>query len=385
MTVDVLDVHEEYFENEPTGVELEKDDEPAPAEILQPYDPARIRVGTKQFSLRNILDLIDDKDLELAPDFQRNTVWKARQKSRLIESILLQIPLPAFYFAEDADGMMRVVDGLQRLSTVHAFVRGDKKSSFVLSELEYLKDVEGQPFAALSPALQRRIHNTQIVVHVIDPTTPKAVTYDVFKRINTGGTPLNAQEIRHCMSKNRSRTFLKRLTEAAEFDTVTSGRFRKNVRMDDRELVLRYCAFQLRGVEDYLRDGAMDTFLDRAAEMLDDPAEVPDSRLDALDERFRAAMTKCYAVFGDQAFRKWPRGFAGRNPLNRPLFESWSNALSEYALDDLMRRREAVVAAARDLMTDNREYLDAISTSTGGPSKVRIRFEAARDAARAGL
>ena len=81
--------------------------------------------------------MIDDGDLELAPDFQRNTVWKARQKSRLIESILLQIPLPAFYFAEDANGMMRVVDGLQRLSTVRSYVRGEP-TDFALSGLEYL-------------------------------------------------------------------------------------------------------------------------------------------------------------------------------------------------------------------------------------------------------
>jgi len=131
MTEVETEVREEYFENAPTGVEVESDDQ---AGIDRPWNPSDIRVSTKQFSLRNILDLIDEGDLELAPDFQRNQVWKARQKSRLIESILLQIPLPAFYFAEDTNGMMRVVDGLQRLSTVHSFVRGGK-NSFVLTTL----------------------------------------------------------------------------------------------------------------------------------------------------------------------------------------------------------------------------------------------------------
>jgi hypothetical protein len=386
MTVDTADVHEEYFENEPTGVELENDDDLDVGLNIPPYDPTLIRVGTKQFSLRNILDLIKDGDLELAPDFQRNTVWKVKQKSRLIESILLQIPLPAFYFAEDADGLMRVVDGLQRLSTVNDFVRGQGHSSFMLKELEYLRDVDGRQFEELSPALKRRIYNTQIVVHVIDPKTPNAVTYDIFKRINTGGTPLNAQEIRHCMSRDRSRKFLKRLAEAAEFDKATSGRFRNNRRMDDRELALRYCAFQLRGVDDYVREGAaMDYFLGRTTQMLDDPYLVPDDRLERLYEEFRAVMVKCYEVFGVQAFRKWPRGFNGRHPLNRPLFESWSNALSAYELDDLKQRKDTVVAAARDLMTYNRDYVDAISTSTGGASKVRLRFHATSEAARAGL
>ena len=112
MTIDA-GIVEETFENVPTGVEAERNDD-LPEEP-KPWNPDAIRVSTKTFSLRNILDLIDDRDLELAPDFQRNQVWKPRQKSRLIESILLQIPLPAFYFAEDVNGMMRVVDVRQEL------------------------------------------------------------------------------------------------------------------------------------------------------------------------------------------------------------------------------------------------------------------------------
>src|SRR5262249_20740990 len=114
-------IREEYFENEGTGVELEDVEPPG---IERPWNPADIRVTTRQFSLRNVLDMIEEGDLELAPDFQRNKVWKSRQKSRLVESVLLQIPLPAFYFAEDASGLMRVVDGLQRRSPIHGFGHG---------------------------------------------------------------------------------------------------------------------------------------------------------------------------------------------------------------------------------------------------------------------
>ncbi|WP_322761817.1 DUF262 domain-containing protein [Frankia sp. Cr2] len=376
MAEDGIDVREEHFNNEPTGVEVELDDEqPGTA---RPWNPDDIRVGTKQFSLRNVLDLIADDDLELAPDFQRNTVWKARQKSRLIESILLQIPLPAFYFAEDRSGMMRVVDGLQRLSTVYGYVR---RQAFTLTDLEYLKSAERKRFEELTPALQRRINNAQIVVHVIDPSTPSGVKYDIFKRINTGGTPLNAQEIRHCMSKDRSRSFLKRCTHSPEFDRATGERFRDHIRMDDREVVLRYCAFWLRGVEGYVSDGSMDAFLDTTTTMLDNPREVPDDRLVELQNDFREAMTKSYEVFGEHAFRKWPRGVNNRNPINRPLFESWSYVLGRYDLADLMRRKDLIVTAARDLMTDDRFYIDAITTSTGDPRKVRLRFDIAAQTA----
>ena len=382
MTVDATDVLEETFENVPTGVEAERDDEQP--DIARPWRPEEIRVGTKTFSLRNILDLIEDGDLELAPDFQRNTVWKARQKSRLIESILLQIPLPAFYFAEDTNGMMRVVDGLQRLSTVRSYVRG-VPHGFVLADLEYLKSEERKRFSELAPALQRRIHNAQIVVHVIDPTTPAGVKYDIFKRINTGGTPLNAQEIRHCMSKDRSRNFLKRCTHTPEFDNATGGRFRDHIRMDDREVVLRYCAFWLRGVDGYVAEGSMDAFLETTTTMMDDPAQVSDDRLEELYAAFRSAMTKCYSLFGEHAFRKWPSGVDAKNPINRPLFESWSYVVGRYDNDDLNNRRIKIVAAARSFMTEDRTYLEAISTSTGDPRKVRTRFEIAELAARAGI
>jgi hypothetical protein len=379
---DGLSVLEETFENVPTGVEAEVVD--AEPEIARPWKPEEIRVGTKQFSLRNILDLIDDGDLELAPDFQRNTVWKARQKSRLIESILLQIPLPAFYFAEDANGMMRVVDGLQRLSTVRSYVRGVPQS-FALSDLEYLESEERKRFEELVPALQRRIHNAQIVVHVIDPTTPPGVKYDIFKRINTGGTPLNAQEIRHCMSEDRSRNFLKQCTQAPEFDMATGGSLHEHIRMDDREVVLRYCAFWLRGVEGYAAQGSMDAFLETTTAMLDDPEQVSDTKLRDLYASFRSTMVKCHEVFGENAFRKWPHDAHGRHPINRPLFESWSYVLSKYSEEDLERRKDAIVSAARALMTDDRAYNEAITAGTGSIAKVRLRFARAEDAARAGL
>ena len=375
-----MDVVEETFENIPTGVEVELND--GASDEPNPWNPDAIRVSTKTFSLRNILDLIDDKDLELAPDFQRNRVWKSRQKSRLIESVLLQIPLPAFYFAEDTNGMMRVIDGLQRLSTVHDFVR---QKAYVLTDLEYLDSVKGHRFDELPAAMQRRINNAQIVVHVIDPTTPAGVKYDIFKRINTGGSPLTGQEIRHCMSTARSRDFLRRCAQTREFELATNGNLVNHIRMDDREVVLRYCAFRHLGIDGYAEAGSIDAFLEKMTAQLDSSEVISDLALDRLFADFRAAMTKSYSVFGEHAFRKWPRGVEGRWPINRPLFETWSYVLSGFSQEDLIARKEAIVEAARNLMTDDREYIDAITAGTGSVAKVKLRFERTERAAQAGL
>ncbi|MFJ4109257.1 DUF262 domain-containing protein [Oerskovia enterophila] len=369
------DVVEEQFGGTGTGVEAEVTDSDTAGP--KPWDPERIRVTTKNFSLRNILDMIDSEDLELAPDFQRNRVWKSRQKSRLIESLLLQIPLPAFYFAEDADGMLRVVDGLQRLSTIHSFAR---ESAFMLSDLEYLKDREGMTFSALDPSLQRRLHNTQIVAHVIDPTTPDEVKYDIFKRINTGGEPLNGMEVRHCMSKTRGRAFLKRCVGRDEFYRATNGALENHIRMHDREAALRFVAFRLLDTTDqYEEFGSLERLLDWAAGVLDDPKQVSDRELDEILREFAAAMDNAHLVFGAHAFRKWPEGDDRLYPINRALFESWAFALSEYPLASVGSHAETIAKLARSKMTLNRRYIESISSSTSDWRRVRERFAVPRE------
>ena len=363
-------------------VEVETLDVPADEMIERPWNPESIRVGTKSFSLRNMLDSIDEGSLDLAPDFQRLRVWSPVQKAQLIESILLQIPLPAFYFAEDDTGLLRVVDGVQRLSTIHDFVRA---GAFRLRGLEYIHDVTGRSFAELPPLWQRRLYNTQIVAHVIDPTTPQPVMYDIFRRINTGGTPLNAQEIRHCMSKPRSRAFLLRLTERAEFSQATGGLVRGRKRMIDREVALRVVAFLMFG-SDGFTDPTLDEFLWRATESLDDPRRTTDEYLSELEDRLCRGLEQAESVFGSHAFRKWYERDATFYPFNRALFDSWTTCLADSDLPDLDGDpAERIRAAARRAMTHDYNYINSISSSTGSPRSVRTRFDVARSILRSAM
>lgn len=371
------DVRELSDEQGMLGIEFEEPDDFA--EIERPYDPESIRVTTKSFSLRNIVDLIDEEALDLAPDFQRLRVWKPVQKAQLIESILLQIPLPAFYFAEDDDGILRVVDGVQRLSTIHDFVRGGPNgdATFALNGVEYVQDVQGKRFADLPPLWQRRLHNTQIIAHVIDPTTPRPVMYDIFRRINTGGTPLNAQEIRHCMSRDRSRSFLRDLTLLDEFDIATSGLLRNQRRMIDKEVALRFVAFMLRNADDFV-GRTMEEFLWETTASLDDPDVLSDADLQLLKETFRVGLIRSSEIFGEYAFRKWPLDDDRRKPFNRALFESWTVVLADPGLDLTRGMAADIRAAAREAMTHDDAYISAITASTGDRRRVRTRFAVAR-------
>ncbi|WP_433891851.1 DUF262 domain-containing protein [Streptomyces sp. CA-111067] len=381
-------VIEDVFEGLRTDVEVEQDPqegvtaEDHETDSTEFLESPQIRVITSQFSLRNILDLIDEGSIELAPDFQRAYVWRPEQKSRLVESVLLQIPLPAFYFAENRDGGFKVVDGLQRLSTLHDFTRGGE-DAFRLENMEYLTFGNGKKFAELPPPWQRRMNNAQLTVYVIDPTTPPHAVYDIFLRINTGGTPLNAQEIRHSMSEPRSREILKVMTRMPEFDEATG--LAGHVRMNDREVVLRFAAFWLQGVDGYMNMPDMNRFLQVTTQILDDSESASDSRVDDLRVDFRRAMHNAKLVFGEHAFRKWPLGDESRRPINRALFETWSIALARYTADDVTRRKNEIVRAARERMAFDLDYLDAITSSTSDRRRVAYRFEKAAEDAAAGL
>jgi hypothetical protein len=368
---------EEFFENDATGVEAE--DVGGPLADTKPWDPSRIRISTKPFSLQQVVDMIKDGDIDLAPDFQRLFVWKQVQRSRLIESVLLGIPLPAFYFNQDFKGAMQVVDGVQRLTTIRRF----RLDGEPLSNLEYLKVLEGQTYDKLDVVLRRRFQQTQIFVNVIEPQTPDDVKFDVFKRINTGGSPLTAQEIRHCMSQSRSRKLLKDLTALPSFHQATDNSFRHERRMADREVALRFCAFRsLSSLNDYREFNSLDSFLLDFTRKVDSvhstKASVSDAELERLSTDFDRAMRTATAVFGNAAFRKYPPGGTRRGPLNRALFESWAVALADYEPDELAPHKAAIGKAARECVKDY-QYNAAITQGTGDHSKVNLRFNVARE------
>lgn len=372
-----MEPKEEFFENQATNVEEE--DTGSARAGGKPWDPTKIRVSTKPFSLRQITDMIKDGDLDLAPDFQRMFVWKSLQSSRLIESVLLGIPLPAFYFNQDPEGAMQVVDGLQRLTTINNFVLGNP-----LSGLEYLKQWDDKCFADLDAASRRRFQQTQIVVNVIEPQTPDEVKFDVFRRINTGGSPLTAQEIRHCMSRAKSRDLLKSLINLPSFKQATDYAFHHERRMADREVVLRFLAFRsLKDLEEYRDFESFDAFLLDFTRRIDGS---PKARGPALTEEttkrlfteFDRAMGNAFVVFGNAAFRKYPDFAKKRGPINRALFESWSVALADYQPEQLAPHKDAIVQEARKRMAEY-DYNASTTQGTGGISTIRLRFSVARE------
>ncbi|MDO7787867.1 DUF262 domain-containing protein [Desulforamulus aquiferis] len=363
----------------------DSDDNPqtngAQEEEEKPFDADRIRVDYKPISIKQMVEMIDSEQLNLNPGFQRRKVWTdKKRKSLLIESLMLRIPLPVFYVYEDQFSVWHVVDGLQRMNTIYEFIYDE----FSLTGLEYLKHSNGKKFGRpglnkynydiIDHKYKNRITTTTLYVNVIDSLTPVQVKYDIFRRINTGGMPLNAQEIRNSTIQENTRKYLSSLVTSDEFKVATNNM--SDLRMQAQELVLRFIAFfeaynPETGEVKYKK--GMDTFLDQACDNIDN-ARV--QKLKYYRRKFLNAMKTAYLLFGDDAFRRVSIRDNKRKPINKSLFTCMSVILADYDYDKLSNHDWRDIAKKR-LATEidkNNVFNESLSKGTGDPSRIKVQF-----------
>ena len=253
------------------GVEDENIEEES--EEMEPFNPEEISIDPKVVPMDALLRRLVQKTIILNPDFQRNEVWDNVQKSRLIESLMLKIPIPMFYVSSDTKSVWSVVDGLQRMSTIRDFVLGkeylknpeknkEKKGyGMKLSGLEFWgSKYDGKCFNELPLFLQNRIYETEFRFTVVNPGTPEEVKRNIFKRLNTGGAPLTSQEIRNALYTGNATMLLAQLAKEKAFLQATCGSIQPN-RMLDYEIILRYISFLIRDYPSYNRTFGSDIWL----------------------------------------------------------------------------------------------------------------------------
>lgn len=332
------------------------------------YDPEKINIFTREPTIEQLLRRIDEEALDLAPDFQRHAnIWKDDAKSRLIESILIRIPLPAFYIDATNEDKWLVVDGLQRLSALKQFM-SDK--TLKLCGLEYLINLEGKNYDEIGRRYQRRIEETQVTVYLIEKGTPPEVKYNIFKRINTGGLPMSPQEIRHALNPGKATKFLAKLATSNEFEQVTNLSDSRKMRMEDREFILGSVAFMLTSYKNYQSE-TRDLFLTKALSKINNMSE---SELGLIENNFKKAMVAALEIFEINAFRKVSQNQKKKFPINKALFEVWSvnlSLLSDEQLDILKHHKEQLIEKFRNYVDDDREFLTSISQAA---EKIEYRF-----------
>jgi hypothetical protein len=325
-----------------------------------PIDSLMIRTETR--SVFEVCRRIDSGHYIMVPDFQRDFVWDEDRQSKLVESAVLRIPFPVFYFAETETGKMIVVDGLQRLTTFYRYL----KNEFKLKNLQFAKNLNEKKFADLSSVLQNRIEDTPLTLYLIDSKVPEAAKYEIFERVNSG-IPLTRQQMRNCLYAGEATRWLKQMAQENDFLRATDNSI-DSMKMRDRECINRFAGFYCDGLKTYA--GKMDDFLSSTLKKLNNDG-VPKE----LGAVFLKSMRINGAVFGENAFRKSILDEnCNRSVINVALFDVLSVEFAKWPEEVVTVRKEKIKNAVCELLR-NKEFQDTISSSTNSAKKVKRRFQ----------
>lgn len=306
--------------------------------------------------------------LNLNPDWQRDYVWKGKRPSFLIESLLMQIPIPVVFLSRTKGGTLEVIDGVQRLTTVFNFF----ENKFRLKDLEVFKELNGSRFSDLDRDLQSRLEDAVITCFELSENTPQDLRFSTFERINTGGMSLNEMEIRNCIYRG---TLNEKIRELVKNDDFRNAIHMRNLgdRMLDRNLVLRFLAFD---VYKYDRvTSGIKSFLNRFFEAHRNPTN---ETLADFEKRFKRAMRNSFTIFGSNAFRIRkvdPKGGGEWAPkINASIFQVISTSLAGYETARIAKASDAIMEEYLDMMQDQ-AWVDAVTKATGDARNIRTAFD----------
>ncbi len=359
--------------------DIEKEEGNEDIQILVPFDPAEINIKIVPRTVGQLVELLEDQQI-LIPKYQRlPNLWNERKKSRFIESLMLELPIPLFYFDEGDDKKWYVVDGLQRMSTLEHFMIGNGKLSnnrehLILNNLEFLTEFNGKSWSDLPRDIKRRINSNQVTINLIGKGTPDEVKYTIFSRINQGDVPLTPQEIRTALFQGYRVDFLESLvshetSEGQLFHKVTAGSV-KTRRQEDLDFVSRFVAFYLISFLEYEPD--LDRFITTGTKKIPEESK----KLESIKRDFCRSLNLSYTLFGIDAFRKRLNESDSRRPINKPMFEVLSVAFAK--LDDethaqILKRKSEFVKEFINFQGRNSRFWNAISTGTATKDSVLTR------------
>lgn len=319
--------------------------------------------------------------LILQPTFQRGFVWDRVKSSRLIESALLDIPIPMIYLAEEEDGKEVVIDGQQRLTAFFSFIdkvfpNNSKNNHFKLGGLTKYKSLIGLDFTQLSEAYQDKIMCYQVRTITIKKESSGDLKFEIFERLNTASVGLNDQELRNCIHRGEYNQLLINLAKNNDFLSLL-GLDKPHHRMLDVELVLRFAAFYHNSYLNY--KGSMKRFLNK--EMDKYKNTISETEATELEKAFKQAISLMKSIFDDKAFKKYYIGTSKKRDghwekksLNKALFDILMYTFSKTEKRIIFGKIDIIREGLIDLMCTDKEFINSISYFTNNPSSVKTRF-----------
>ena len=283
---------------------------------------AEIQSDGYPMSIGELISLYRDNELDIHPEFQRFYRWSDEQKSKLIESILLGIPIPSIFVSQREDGVWDVIDGLQRLSTIFQLVgqlkdeSGNLVEPLTLKKTKYLPSLEGRKWDSESPSLsfgntnQLIIRRSKIDVKIILRESSESSKYELFQRLNTGGSQLSDQELRNAiliMVNPEVYRWIEALATDENFRDCIALSDRMLLERDDLALVTRFLVFRSLREKELRSIGDINEFLTDSIVELADPEKFRQMK-SVEEEAFKGTFAALAASLGDRSFRRYDTG-----------------------------------------------------------------------------
>lgn len=359
MSEQIIEPPQDQYEDQDDLYTREEDEE-VPTSKLSPPD-RRLVTQPYDFSVKTIVDHVTQKSIDPHPSFQRGYVWDEIRASRLIESLLMNIPIPVCYFAEEENGNFTVIDGHQRLYSIWRFLN----NHFRLKGLETLSEYNNLFFKDLVERDQKLIQGRYIRCIVITQDSHPEIRFEVFERLNSGAMSATDQEIRNSVYRGKFNDLIKSLANTKRWLNAL-GKTKLDKRMKDEELILRFFAIN----ENYLYYKApIRTFLSKYAcektfsqqDGKNIRKKISSDEVAHLSHLFEETIDKVTAVFGEHAFRAYIDG-EWEKRINRPLFDAITLVFSKLSLSDLLAKSSDIKNKLIELYKDDR-FIQATSGS----------------------
>ncbi len=334
------------------------------------FPPAERRVVTQPVDL-SVSTLIDQWETKLLfiPDIQREYVWDNGKASRLVESLLLNIPVPVLYFAETPDAKYEIIDGHQRVKSMVRYISNE----FSLSGLAVLREYKGLRFHQLPDREQRFLRMRTLRAVIISFESHPNMKFEIFERLNTGAISLNAQELRNSIYRGSFNTLLHKLVKLPEFRSLMGTKLPRK-RMADEELILRFFALR-EGLGEYRTP--LKRFLNNYMSKVKSVQAVESENLETL---FLNTLKTVAHLIGPRAFRLTDaNGDALDSSVNRALFDAQMLACS-WVTTPPQEQDPAQTKFEVSMLFGNEQFLDAIQRATGDRARLTKRLRDTVDA-----
>ncbi len=356
----------EIFENNVTEYSEGYEDN-----LQVPKELRKIRTQAYDKSVEDTVRMIEKGRIFLEPDFQRySQVWDYKTASQLIESVLLNVPIPPIYVAEEDNGTWNIIDGLQRLTSFKNFYEG----KFKLRGLDSLKELNKQNYDSLNSNAKSILDNGSLRIILITKESHPEMKYDVFMRLNRGSVKLTEQELRNCLYRGNLNDMIKDLRNNQQLLNILKLD-KPHKRMDDAELILRYFALSRHFNEEELKingyKGIMKTFLNA---YMDENKTISEERVEELRQKFNNTLNKVFSIFGINSFKRIEADGSYYPWINKAIYDFIMLSFERYDLECLLAKKSEIIEALKKCINEDKDFEDSITVGTSEPRRLEYRL-----------